>query len=576
MFDFVPRHLIQRYGHLLVLIGIVLLFILGLLPTTILWGAIKTIVFLGVVSFAFLYFTNNSIENGSDEIPEEEPSADEDWPVLENEEDIDRQFNLFLDATLSLIKNVLVADSVVLLFANYPKKTFTIRHTVSDKSELILREKAFEIKLGLPGILIHNRTPIIENHLPEGHNILPYYYDNEQSSRSFVGVPVYFNDFIIGVICADTRVEEAYSNDDLDILKQFAQILSIQLFSSNKLYEYKTENSVGNTLFEISNEMNRVQSQDGLWDYLIHKIPQILPCDRLSISLKVDEMTGEILRLEGGTGNLRKGSRFSLSEGIVGWIMRKKQSLLVEDFSSKENYVPRFTSDEFRGNDYFSLLGVPVSVDNSMLAAICLESRKTKNFDDEDKKVLQTIANQAAVVHKILLTVDNLKRYNYCDEETGLDNLTAFGKFLPKEIMKASGLGFNLDLVVIKTSFTMKEESETVHHKAIDNFLSLILPYISETGYIFRLFPDLFGIVLESPGPRDIMEYAGTLKQKVKGNKIWADGSVTDFDILIGVIRKQFLTSDVNDTLSKIEQVIAQAETENDGHAAVFVEGPVN
>ena len=565
-----PDHL----KYLIVLVGVVLLFIFALLPNSFLWIALKIVLFLALLSFLlFIYqdsFEEAEEENGDDYINIE--NAKQEWLQIENDQDVEDLFQKFLDSTLKLIKKVLVSDTVTLLFANYKKKEFTIRHRITDHPDLFISQNIIDIYKGLPSIVLRNRTPLIENHLPEGQEIIPYYKQNENPSNSFAAVPIYYKDYIIGVLCTDSEVEEAYSNEDLDILRHFGNLITVQIFGSNKLYEYESENWLANVLFDVSQEMNQIQSVEELWGYLLRKLPDIIGCDRISISQKITEKQGEILGINGGTGNLKSGRQFGINEGIIGWVMRKNQTLLVDDFSTKENYVPRFNASETPSKEYFSLLALPIATDKSPIAVICLESYRPRNFKEQHKRILQTICNQAANMYIMTRTLDHLKLMNYRDLETQLENLNAFKFLLPKEIKRASKLEYQNGLFFLKIYFQMKEENKEVHQKTLKEFLSLILPTLSDSDYIFRLFPETFAILVSPLNGVNTKHIAEKLLEKFKDKKIWGDGQVYDFYVSIGIVPPEFITNDIEKILYVGEESIKQSRLKGPNQAVVFQE----
>ncbi len=574
MFENLLGTFTSKYGYLAILTGIVFLFILGFLPSSPVWIFIKVIFFFAFISFVYINFHNilekRPPEEGGDAFPEME-EENQDWLQIQNDQKVEETFEKFLDSTLQLVKRTLVSDTIVLLFANYSKKIFTIRHRVSDSGEHFINQNSFDILKGLPSLVLRNRTPLIENHLPEGNEILPYYKNGENPAKSFAAVPIYFQDLIIGVLCADSAVEEAYSNEDLDILNQFSRLITYQLIDSNKIYEFETENWVVNILFEISQEMNHLRTPDELWNYLIQKIPQVIQCDRISIAGKVDGEYGKIIRLEGGTGNLKKDKRFSLKDGIVGWVIRKNQSLLVEDFSTKENYVPRFSADESPAKQYFSLLSVPVANNSDVLGAICLESNQTKNFNDQQKRILQTIANQAATIFMTARTVSELKTYNFRDSQTQLANINAFKFIMPKEIQRATQLKQNLHLLFFKLYFQLKENDARLFSDTINEFLSLALPEISETDYIFHLFADTFAIATALEG-NEIKKRVERLLRKIQEKKLWSDGQAYDLYVSMGLLPHQFMTTEVDEVLSLGEAAIKQARLKGPNNFSIYSE----
>ncbi|GAB4340249.1 MAG: hypothetical protein Kow0037_25940 [Calditrichia bacterium] len=481
----------------------------------------------------------------AEELPEIEEQQ-QTWLQISAEQSVEEVFEGFLANTLALAKRVLVSDSVVLLLANYTKKQFNIRYKLTDKGNDFIQQSHFNIMKGLPSLVLRNKSALIENHLPQEGDLLPYYQMDKSAARSFMGVPVLFNDIVVGVLCADAGVEEAYSNDDLEILKGFGNLIAAQVLNSNKLYEYEARNWVGKTLYQFSREMNTLKTVEDLWDYLTRKVPKIFECDRVSIAGKISNETGMIYRLEGGTGNLKVGKQFALTEGIVGWVLRKNQALKVEDFSSKENYVPRYLADETPAHQYLSLLAVPISTGDEIIGALCIESYRRNAFSEQQKEMLQTIANQAAIIHYTVRMLDHLKQFSFREEETQLLNENAFRYLLPREISRVENAKEQLSLLFMKIYFQVKEDDPVIYQKTTEDFLSLVLPKVTKSDYIFRLYSDLFVVTSAQKNRDELEKWIQGLLDTVAQKKIWAEGQAFDFYVSIGVVKKSDLTEDVD------------------------------
>ena len=573
MFESVFRNLSVKTGYLIVLFGVIVLFVLGLLPNSITWIIIKVIYFAGLISYVFLHYLNVADTEEDEEEEENDVETEgtgQDWLKIDSDQNVEELFDRFLDNTLRLTQKVLVSESVVLLFANYSKKFFSIRHKITKTPERFISAESFDLMKGLPSLVLRNRTPLIENHLPEGNEIIPYYRPEDNESRSFAAVPVFFNDLIIGVLCADSTVQESFSNEDLELLKQFGGLISTQLVNSNRLYEYEAENWVGNVLFEVSDEMNRIIDVEDLWSYLSKKIPDVVECDRISISGKMNTREGKILRIEGGTGNLKPGRQFPLTEGIVGWVMRKNQPLRVEDFASKENYVPRFDGEETPAREYFSLLAVPVATSKSLIGTICLESTKTNKFNDQDKRILQTIANQAATIYTNASTVERLRQFSFKDSETKLENRNAFELIVPREIVRSKNFGLDLYLIFVKLYFQVEKNEPEIYRETINEFLSLCLPTLADTDYIFRLESDMFTVSSVQQDSKKITDFARALLQKVAQKKAWANGQAFDFYINIGIVTKEYLTNDIEKNIELGETAVKSARLKGPNNYLIY------
>ena len=566
----------ERIRSLIVLGGVIILFTAGFLPQSLPWIVLSILVFVAVISLIII----------QNHLPAETPSKEEgttdindmgnipqDWIKIANDQDVEELFQKFLDSSLQLVKRVLISNTVILLFVNYSKKEFSVRHCISNNPDLILPQNSFDIQKGLPSLVLRNRLALIENHLPEGQEIIPYYRLNKNPSHSFAAVPVYYKDLIFGVLCVDSEVEEAYSTDDLEILKHFGSLISVQLFGSNKLYEYEAENWLVNTLFDVSQQMNQISSVGSLWNYLMKKIPEVINCDRLSISRKIDDGKGQIVGINGGVGNLKNDRIFSLNEGIVGWVMRKNQPLLVEDFSKKENYVPRFYSQETPTKEYMSLLILPIASSKNILAAICLESFRAKNFKEQHKRILQTICNHAATIYLTTQSLETLRLESFKDSQLEIENVNAFKFIFPKEMHRAKSLNYPLSLIFINVEFQAKETVPEIVGRALNEFLSLVLPSLSRSDYIFRLSSEAFVILASGRNENANKDLAGTIVQRVSSKKIWVDGQVADFMVNMGIIAQPWLTEDCQKILQLGEETMKLSKLQGYNKIANYAKG---
>ncbi len=562
------------YGKLFLLLGIVTLFVLSLLPSSIYWIILKTVVFIFLIwvvqkgfHFGEIYLSEE--EESKEEIPELN-EEDQQWIKLDEDRDVEEIFADFLKNAIALVKTVLVSDTVALLFVNYSARKFTIREITSNHPENLVTRKSFDIMSGLPSLILRNRTPLIENHLPEGQEIVPYYQPGKSPAKSFIGTPVYFNDLIIGVLCADTGAEEAYSNEDLEILKNVARLITVQIHNSNKLYEYETENWVAKVLYEMSQGMNTITTTRELWRFLKKEIPEVIPCDRIAIVEREDSTMARIVGLNGGVGNVKEGKPIPLTEGIVGWVIRKNQPLMVDDFSQKENYVPRFFAEETPAREYLSLLCVPISEGDTSIGAICLEGYRARNFKDQQKRLLQTVANLAASIYTKTQMMDRLAQGNYIDSRTGLHNLNAFKWLFPIEFTRAISSPEKFFLIFLQLHFEMKSESREIFEKTVQEFLSLSLPLLKDVDYIFRLFPDTFAVISQSRGAEALKHWVLELIEKVTGKKVWAEGNSNEVGIHIGIIPHYSLTADAEEALQKGERMLDVAREKGFNAFAIY------
>lgn len=559
-----------------VAISLLVIFLVGFLPNTALFISIKLLLILALGAAVFFYFWNllpSPEAASSDEAPQAADSVPLDVPSqllkIKTNQDVEEYFEMFLKTVFPIIKQTMVGNSAVLLMANYPKKKFYIRYKLSDQDDHFSQETHFDFNQGLPALILRNKKSLIENHLPDSENLLPYYDSSKMPARSFLGVPLFFDDYIVGILCVDSNVEESFGPEDLEILTEYSKTIAIQLACSNRLYEYETENWTTRLLYDFSKGILQIQSSEELWQYIDNSLKSVFGADRLIISERVDQGTGKIVYLSGPAHALQVGNEYTLSEGIVGWAFRKNQSLLVEDFDAKANYIPRFLREESPAKEFKSFLAVPVARDDISQMVISLESYKAKHFNEQHKKILETMAYQVASYLEKARIILQLQAQSLIDPKTRLGNFKALMAELNKEICRSTEFGRIFSLQLIKVHAANSSIDEAIYDRLLAEFVSFILPLLNPANYIFRLKNDNLAIVWPEKKPAEAIADFQSVLEMFEQKRPWVDGAIERAGLQCGIV--QFPDSGENGTelIENAKKALTKAELK--GQTAIEV-----
>jgi two-component system, NarL family, sensor kinase len=85
--------------------------------------------------------------------------------------------------------------------------------------------------------------------------------------------------------------------------------------------------------------------------------------------------------------------QLALGEGIAGWVAKHAQPAVVPDKwkDSRYRYIP-----ELRGQDFTSMVSVPMLVRGRVVGVLNVHSRAARNYDDDDLVLLTQVANLMA------------------------------------------------------------------------------------------------------------------------------------------------------------------------------------
>lgn len=565
-------------------VSLFVVFLIGFLPNSPVFIGIKLLFLFVLLWGVFFYsrvilaFAEEESEIVEETLPERMPASDnaEDDLKIRSSQNVEEYFRQFLETVFPLIKHTMVCNTVVLLMVNFYKKQFYIRHKLTDFEAQFTRESFLDLNQGLLAFILKDKKPLLENHLPDSELLLPYYATSNIPARAFAGTPLYYKDLLVGVLCVDSEVEESFGEDDLAILNDFSRVIAIQLACSNKLYEYETENWTTRLLYDFSKGILPIQTAEALWPYLNRSLKTVLEADRMIVSERISPNAGRIAYLSGAAASLALGQEFPDHEGLIGWVLRKKQPLLVDDFAAKENYIPRFYLQEQHVPEFKSLLAVPVIRHDVTDVVLSLESVKPNAFTEEHKQILETMAYQiAAFLDKVQL-ISTLEEQNLIDPKTRLGNRQAFMVELNKEIDRSGEFRkkFVLQLLKIRTSAGALEGD--IADRLMPEFVSFVLPLLNSINYIFRLDQDHLAILW----PEKLCQETATEFQTVLDALIqktpWMGGLVEKVVVHSGMVQFPGAGQGDSELLENARKALAASERAAHSSIEIFRNVEIN
>lgn len=149
-------------------------------------------------------------------------------------------------------------------------------------------------------------------------------------------------------------------------------------------------------LNELSSDLVSTLDIDILLHRIVESACELTNCEAVSLLLQ-DPQTGN-LKFEASTDLLLEGlgrTTVPTDNSIAGWIFSHSEPLLVEDALQDSRFfreVDVLTSFETK-----SILGVPLRTKDKTLGVIEAINKNEGSFDEEDLRLLQTLAAQAAI-----------------------------------------------------------------------------------------------------------------------------------------------------------------------------------
>lgn len=119
--------------------------------------------------------------------------------------------------------------------------------------------------------------------------------------------------------------------------------------------------------------------------------------DSYSAVLFLPQPGGEGCRLAAsfslGDG-VRQGMSLAPGQGLAGWIVRERKSLLISNFDQKRGVLGYYSGSA--ESEIRAFLGVPL---DGVPGALCLDSKKVHSFGEKDQKILSEFARLVSALY---------------------------------------------------------------------------------------------------------------------------------------------------------------------------------
>ncbi|MBN2379037.1 GAF domain-containing protein [candidate division WOR-3 bacterium] len=220
----------------------------------------------------------------------------------------------------------------------------------------------------------------------------------EAEPLCWLGVPMISADKVLGVIVVqNVEREEIFGEDDLHTLTTIAS-QAAGVVANARAYANQERRLTELSVFaEIARALSATLEPEELMKLLHEQTKRLMDADTFYIA-SYDEDHGIIefpYFIEDGK-SVEVPSR-PFRKGLTEYVIRTGEPFLIQHDDFEEECKKRGVEMVVIGSTPLSWLGVPMIARDKVLGIICTQSIKTSNiYDENDKNVLVSIANQAA------------------------------------------------------------------------------------------------------------------------------------------------------------------------------------
>lgn len=330
----------------------------------------------------------------------------------------------------------------------------------------------------------------------------------KRPARSFCGAPILVNGKATGVMAAmSTSREYVFEQRDLDVLKTAAGQVSVAIENARLFSEEQRRSRQFAFLNSVSKTAISSEDAEQMLAEIVAHIQKNFRFDHIGIGI-LDYATKEIeIKAEAGTTAHEKGKKIPLSAGIMGRVARTGEAVAVH--TSQSGQLQGILSSSR------SVLCIPISYGETLLGILNFESEQERIFSEEDRLVMNTLADLLATALHNSFVFQKLQQQSITDGLTSIKTRRYFWEALSGEWKRASRSGRPFSVVLIDLD-KFKEVNDTFGHLEGDLVLArvgrLLEQKCRQSNVVARYGGDEFVILMPETG----VEQAQILAERLR------------------------------------------------------------
>jgi diguanylate cyclase (GGDEF)-like protein/PAS domain S-box-containing protein len=257
------------------------------------------------------------------------------------------------------------------------------------------------------------------------------------STRSAIVVPVIGKKRPLGAIEVESRRLAAFDDQDMEVLSALASQLAITISAL-------TQRESLSRIFSFGQRVTAASTVDQVVTSTLDFLVEQFGYEMSTIFLADDQNSLVVAGLRGPyrERGVEPGWALPPGRGIIRWVAKSKSYALVGEVTSDPRYYEAFPGTR-------SELAVPVLFSGRLLGVLNLESPQLNSFDQEDRQLLEVIANHLAIALSNLSSQASLREQAIRDPLTGIHNRHYFNSIIATELSRSDRYDHPLSLMMV-------------------------------------------------------------------------------------------------------------------------------
>jgi signal transduction protein with GAF and PtsI domain len=304
---------------------------------------------------------------------------------------------------VDVVVEVTTADACLLYLLSDSREELILRASKNPHPKLIGRI-TIGLGEGITGWVARERTRVVIPSNASDDSRFKFFHNlPEDRYQAFVSVPIMAKNEVVGVINVQHKRLRRCRPDELALLSTIASQVGGAIENARLYAETVRKARQIETLSQVSETVTSNRLIDDILQLIVTMTAQMMNSKICSIML-LDQPTGElrIVATQSLSEQYRLKPSLKVGQSISGRAVQERRPMIVPDVTRERDYM---YPDMARKEGLCSLLSVPMLVRDKAVGVINSYTSVPHAFTTEEVKLMQAIANQAAIAieHTTLL-----------------------------------------------------------------------------------------------------------------------------------------------------------------------------
>lgn len=408
-----------------------------------------------------------------------------------------KEFDHLLSRVLMAIRSVIDARTAGYAWINHEKQQLVIESYVTETKEQFTSQR--KLPFGndvITQIALSGKPEILTDIHPSSELDLLNYYTSNAKTMSFIGVPVYFNGMVIGVLFADSDQQDAYDALSVGFLGHFTKLIAGLVQSYTGKYDLLQSSRALDAITRFRSIIS--SSGNGIADLssaLLEATSEVVDFTTMGIGMFDYEQGAwtvfQVYYRNPEAENMA-GSHIDLELSLIGQTILSGQSTMMSDI---DETIMRISPGESPMNGGF-FAALPLRSQSHNYGALFIESQ-SGIIPQQDLTIAQMLAEQTGTIIEQLRFHEMFRSTALLDETRGIFNETAFVQRIQEETAKTREFGYPLSLaLIIMDRYDSFAESEGLKESLLLHILKKIKGNVKDFDIIGEIDESTIAILL--------------------------------------------------------------------------------